>query len=91
MNRKNFLIAVQYYRAPTPLPDEWEEDIANIKKLGFEAIQLRIQWRWNERKEGIYNFSDIDHLFDIAEKNKLQIIMKVMLETAPEYIFRRYS
>lgn len=91
VKRKNFLIAVQYYRAPTPLPDEWEEDIENIRKLGFEAIQLRIQWRWNERKEGIYNFSDIDRLFDIAERNGLGVIIKFMLETAPEYIFRRYS
>ncbi|MBN1445337.1 MAG: beta-galactosidase, partial [Candidatus Omnitrophica bacterium] len=91
MEEKKFLLATQYYRAPTPLPEEWEEDIVNIKKIGFEAIQLRIQWRWNEKKEGIYNFDDIDRLFDLAEKTNLEVIIKFMLETAPEYIYRKYS
>lgn len=91
VNNKKILLAIQYYRAPTPLPDEWESDLINIKKLGFEAIQLRIQWRWNERNEGIYEFDDIDRLFDIAEKNGLRVIIKFLLETAPEYIYRKYN
>lgn len=91
MNKRKFLLATQYYRAPTPLPAEWEDDLRNIKKLGFEAIQLRIQWRWNERKEGVYNFDDIDGLLDTAKKNNLDVIIKFMLETAPEYIYRKYN
>ena len=91
MDKRKFLLATQYYRAPTPLPDEWEDDLRNIKKLGFEAVQLRIQWRWNERNEGLYNFDDIDRLFDIAGKNGLDVIIKFLLETAPEYIYRKYN
>jgi len=91
MKERKFLLATQYYRAPTPLPEEWEEDLVNIKKLGLEAVQLRIQWRWNEKKEGAYNFDDIDRLFDLAEKTGLDVIIKFMLETAPEYIYRKYK
>jgi len=88
---KKFLLAIQYYRAPTPLPEEWEDDLKNIKKMGFEGIQLRIQWRWNERKEGEYNFDDIDRLFDISEKFGLSVIIKFMMETAPSYIYTKYN
>ena len=45
-------MGTQYYRAPTPLPDEWEDDVRRIAELGFDFIQLRAQWRWHERVVG---------------------------------------
>ncbi|MCQ2400005.1 MAG: beta-galactosidase, partial [Clostridia bacterium] len=81
------IYGTQYYRAPTPLENEWEDDMQNIKDYGFDAIQLRLSWRWYEKKEGEYDFSSIDRLFDIAEKNGRQVIVKFMLECAPQYIF----
>ena len=55
-----FVYGTQYYRAPTPLPDEWDVDLRNMTGAGLETIQLRIQWRWNEPIEGRYVFDDID-------------------------------
>ncbi len=85
-----YVFGIQYYRAPTPLPEEWAEDLEQIKILGLNAVQIRVQWRWNERREGEYDFSDVDRLFDMAEKSGQNVIIKFMLETAPDYIFRRY-
>ena len=31
----------QYYRAPTPLPEEWEEDISRHEEFGLDAMQIR--------------------------------------------------
>ncbi len=81
----------QYYRAPTPLEDEWESDIADLNKYGIDALQIRINWRWNERRENEYDFSDVDKLLEIAEKNGRKVIMKFLLECAPQYIYEKYD
>jgi beta-galactosidase GanA len=86
-----FVYGAQYYRAPTPLPDEWEYDLKKMHKAGIDTIQLRIQWRWNEPAEGQYEFDDIDRLFELSEKYGKQVIIKFMMETAPDYIFHKYN
>jgi beta-galactosidase GanA len=58
----------QYYRSPTPLPEEWEGDIANLENFNLDVMQIRINWRQNEIREGEYNFSDVDRLMELAEK-----------------------
>ncbi len=81
----------QYYRAPTPLPAEWEGDIANFEAFQLDAFQIRINWRWNERVEDQYDFSDIDKLLELAKKYNRKVIMKFLLECAPQYIYEKYD
>ncbi len=40
---------VQYYRAPTPLPEEWEADLDEIARIGYTHVQYRPQWRWHQK------------------------------------------
>jgi len=81
----------QYYRTPTPLPNEWESDISQFEEYGIDAFQIRINWRWNERREGEYDFSDVDMLMKLAERNNRQVVIKFLLECAPQYIFDKYD
>ena len=81
----------QYYRAPTPLPDEWEGDIAKLENINVDAIQIRINWRWNEKREDDYDFSDVDALLSIAENYGKKVIIKFLLECAPQYVFEKYG
>lgn len=81
----------QYYRTPTPLPEEWEGDIANFENLNIDAFQIRMNWRWNERRENEYDFSDVDRLLELAEKNNRKVIMKFLLECAPQYVYEKYD
>ncbi len=81
----------QYYRTPTPLSDEWEGDLANMADYGIDTIQIRINWRWNERKENEYDFSDVDRLMELAGKYNKKVIIKFLLECAPQYIFDKYG
>ena len=81
----------QYYRTPTPLPEEWEGDIANMENFNIDAFQIRMNWRWNERREGEYDFSDVDRLLELAEKNGRKVIMKFLLECAPQYVYEKYN
>ncbi len=88
---REFIYGVQYYRAPTPLPEEWEGDIRRIKEKGFNIIRLRPQWRWHERKKGEFFWDDLDRLFDLAERYGLYVSLKFMLETAPQWLYREYD
>ena len=84
-------VAVQYYRQPTPRPGEWDGDLAAIKRMGFDAIQVRPQWRGHERNEGELCFDDIDRLFDLAEKHRLRVIFKFFLPAGPQWLFDKYD
>ena len=86
-----FIYGTQYYRAPTPLPNEWEHDIAEIDKTGIDTIQLRVQWRKNEPREGEYYFDDIDRLFELAQKYDRKVLFKFLMENAPDYIYEKYN
>ncbi len=88
---KEILYGTQYYRAPTPLPEEWDKDMANIERIGLDTVQIRIQWRFNEPREGEYKFDDIDGLFATAKKHNLKVIFKFLLETAPQYVYDKYD
>ncbi|OHB53022.1 MAG: hypothetical protein A2Y07_06380 [Planctomycetes bacterium GWF2_50_10] len=89
--RQSIVLGTQYYREPTPTAKEWAGDLKKIKDLGMQMIQLRPQWRWHERIEGKYVWDDIDRLLELAEENKLDVIFKPMLETAPDFIFKKYD
>jgi beta-galactosidase GanA len=78
---------LQYYRQPTPLPAEWEADLSDIVCAGYTHIQLRPQWRWHERVRGAFDWDDIDKLFELASKYSLKVILKPMLETAPDWVY----
>ncbi len=80
----------QYYRAPSPAPGEWEIDLANIARLGFNTVKFWVQWRWNNPGEGLYMFDDIDRLMDIAEKNHLRVMLNTIVDVAPVWLYRKY-
>ncbi len=81
---------IQYYRAPTPFQEEWETDLPRIKELGFSCIQVRPQWRWHERREGEFEWSDLDRLFDLCAKHGLEVVFQFMLETAPAWLYEKF-
>ena len=88
---KSFLYGTQYYRAPTPLPTEWEGDMQALTANNIETLQLRLNWRQNEPREDEYVFDDVDRLMDLAEKYDKKVVIKFLLECAPQYIFDKYD
>ena len=61
----DIVYGTQYYRAPTPLQSEWEQDILKMDEFGIDTFQIRVQWRQNERGEDNYYFDDVDKLFNL--------------------------
>lgn len=78
---------VQYYRSPTPLPDEWEKDINNISVAGYNLVQFRPQWRTHERIHGKFVWDDLDRLVELACEKNINFILKPMLECAPDWVY----
>lgn len=84
-------IGTQYYRAPTPTPDEWAADLKAIAEGGMDGVQLRLQWRWVERIRDEFFFDDHDELVKLCKRFGLTVIVKFICETAPDYIFHDLS
>ena len=80
----------QYYRAPTPLRKNWETDLKKIREDGFNTVKFWAQWRWNEPREGRYDFSDLDELMDLAADNGLKVVLNLILDVAPVWLFNKY-
>jgi beta-galactosidase len=80
----------QYYRAPSPAPEEWESDLANIARSGLNTVKFWVQWRWNNPDEGRYMFDDIDRLMEISEKNHLRVMLNTIVDVAPVWLYRKY-
>ena len=88
---KEIIHGTQYYRSPTPLPEEWEGDLARMGDFHLDIIQIRINWRNNELREDEYTFDDVDRLMELAEKYNKKVVIKFLLECAPNYVFHKYG
>lgn len=89
--KHDFIYGTQYYRDPTPLEIEWDDDLENIKNINIDTVQLRLNWRYFERKENEYDFAKVDRLLKKCEEHGLKVIVKFMLECAPQYVFEKYN
>jgi beta-galactosidase GanA len=50
-------------------------------------VQFRVLWRWHETIQGRFTWDDLDTLFDSAGRHGLKVILKPMLENAPDWVF----
>jgi beta-galactosidase len=80
----------QYYRAPSPHPDQWERDLQKLASLGFNMVKFWVQWRWNNPDEGKFDFPDIDRLMDFAHESRLRVMLNTIVDVAPAWVYRNY-
>ncbi|MCY3957933.1 MAG: beta-galactosidase [Chloroflexi bacterium] len=88
-----FPVGVEYYRAPAPKPEVWDEDLARIRSGGFRIVRSFTMWNWMEPRPGQYELDEFDRLFDLAEKHDLYIWLDMALAThgaGPEWMTRDF-
>lgn len=90
MDKDFICYGAQYYRAPTPLPEDWERDLSRMRDSGFNTIKIWAQWRANNPAEGVYEFSDLQRLLDLAERFSLKVVVNIILDVAPAWVYRKY-
>ncbi len=81
----------QYYRAPSPLKEDWEKDLRKMSELGFNTVKFWVQWRWNNPEEGIYYWDDIDELMRLSEKYNLKVMLNTIFDVAPSWIYKKFN
>ena len=82
------LMSIGVYYYPEAWPEsQWERDIANIKKLGFEYIHLaEFAWAFMEPAEGNYQFGWLDRVIAIAQRNGLKVVLCTPSATPPVWL-----
>lgn len=88
-----FPVGVEYYRAPTPKRDVWEEDFVRIRAAGFRIVRSFSYWNWMEPAPGRYELDDFDEMFDLAGKHELFVWLDITLAThgaCPEWLIQEH-
>ena len=84
------VFGAQYYRAPTPLREDFDSDLKSFAEQGFNTIKIWMQWRWNNPAEGVYDFSDMQELLDTAHKYGIKVIINIICDVSPAWFNRKY-
>jgi beta-galactosidase GanA len=72
-----FPIGSSYY-PPFHHPDEWERDLANMKRAGLTMIrtaELLASWDYIEPRRGEPEWDWLDHLFALSQAHDIQIVL----------------
>lgn len=85
-----FLWGAQYYRAPTPGPNFWENDLKHMAELGFTDVKFWAQWRWSHRAVDNFYYDDLDQLMRLAMKYNLRVTLNVIGDVAPIWLYQKY-
>ncbi len=80
----------QYYRAPSPRPEDWARDLDHMARLGFTMVKYWLQWRWNHPEEDRFYWDDVDRLMDLAAERDLRVMLNTIVDVGPAWIYRRY-
>ncbi len=68
----------------------WKRDLEQIRKLGFNTVRCWIEWAYNEKQEGQYDFSALKLLTDLAGEVGLKVICQVYIDSAPDWVGQKY-
>jgi beta-galactosidase len=68
----------------------WRNDLAQIKKLGFNTVRCWIDWSSGEPEEGQYHFETIDVILKLAEEQGLRVVIQVYMDSAPAWVGRKF-
>lgn len=83
-------IGVYYYPEAWP-PEQWERDISNIKRFGFEFIHVgEFAWAFMEPEEAKYDFAWLERVVDLAAKHGLKVVLCTPTPTPPVWLVKKH-
>ncbi len=68
----------------------WRKDLEQIERLGFNTVRCWLEWTSNEAQEGMYDFSALEAVADLAAEVGLKLIVQVYIDSAPEWVGRKF-
>lgn len=86
-----FVFGTQYLRGASPERDQWERDLYNIKKRGFNTVRAWLVWNAIERSEGEIDYDYLSTFLDIVKKNDLNAGLLFHMHACPAWAVQKYS
>ncbi|MBO5275017.1 MAG: beta-galactosidase [Clostridia bacterium] len=86
-----FVFGTQYLRGFTPERDQWERDMENMKKIGFNTIRAWLVWNAVERREGEIDYDYIEQFLTCAKQYELQVGLLFHLHACPAWAIEKFS
>lgn len=89
--KENLMSMGIYYYPEHWNKNDWERDISNISKIGFEFIHIaEFAWIDMEPQEGVYKFEWLDEVITLAAKYKLKVILGTPTAISPVWMGIKY-
>jgi beta-galactosidase len=90
--RPSDLMSIGVYYYPEHWPrQQWERDLNNIARLGFEFTHFaEFSWALLEPEEGKFEFGWLDEAIDLAAKAGLKVIMCTPSQCPPAWMGEKY-
>ena len=83
-------IGADYYPEHWPR-ERWDEDIALMRKAGFNITRLaEFSWVKMEPEEGRYDFAWLDEAIDLLGKNGISVLLCTPTPTMPKWLYDKY-
>ena len=79
-----------FWRAMNPDPADWEKEMTDMKEAGMTCASVFAPWHRIEREEGKFDFSDLDRVFDIAEKLGMKLTVGLGVHVTYSYYTPRW-
>ena len=78
-----FIFGSQYLRGSTPQKDQWEHDMENMKKYGFNTIRAWLVWSHIEKAENEIDYDYISDFLTCAKQYDLNVGLLFHLHACP--------
>lgn len=80
-----------YYYPEHWAETQWERDISNIAKMGYEFVHLaEFAWYKMEPREGVFEFNWLDKVVNLCEKYGLKVLLCTPSATTPTWMRLQY-
>ena len=80
-----------YYYPEHWSESQWERDIANISRMGYEFVHLaEFAWFKMEPQEGKFDFAWLDRVVGLCSKYKLKVLLCTPSATTPAWMREKY-
>lgn len=72
-------------------PSLWREDLRRMKAVGIDTIRIaEFAWSKIEPEEGVFRYDFFDDFLDVAEEERMQVIMGTPTATPPVWLTEKY-
>src|SRR6476661_4175067 len=75
---------------PVSRKEAWRADVKNIRAAGFNTLRCWIDWSSAEPNEGEYHLETLDVLTDLAREEGLRVLVQVYVDSAPDWVGKKF-